>query len=321
MRKILFSLIAFAALTFNANAQWLRPAREVWSATNTWTFIPSSNNTSQAVHDWLDDYLVWADPIIRGSVLDGSSWTNLPDTNAVQSVFDWIDSHWPANIDINEQYMPGSNIVGAVRSGPQWTLPASGVPVSTSSWEVLNPASTNAQATFDALDEWAGYVNSNLNVATVAGAAKLAYNNDFGANKPTNSFINGSKAIFTNGMDSAVSSNTNILKWETNGRLTVKRPGTYFYYSSQAAFRTSSAGVFAYAYHYSSAGALKASSSIMTVEQTPDTSEGAGVLVAIDAEVDDYFITQYAAAGTNTWQGTVVLGAQYIFAYKVYNTD
>lgn len=321
MRKILFSLIVLAALTLEAGAQWNRPAREVWAASNTWSYIPVTKWSVQEVIDWLDDEMATFDSRLDSVLPTNVTWRVLPDTNALGPLFTWIDDNWNTSVVPGEVYIPGSNIIGATRSGRDWSIPASGVGISTGGWSAINPASTNVQAALDAINAWAGYANSNLNVATVAGAAKLAYNNGFGANRPTNSFNSGTKAVFTNGMDSALNSNTNILKWETNGRLTIKRAGTYFYYSSQAAYRTSSAGVFAYAYHYNSAGTLKTASSITAVDQIPDYSEGAGVLVAIDAEVDDYFVTQFAAPGTNTWQGSVVLGAQYIFAYKVYNTD
>lgn len=318
MRKILFSLIAFAALTFNANAQWLRPAREVWSATNTWTFIPSSNNTSQAVHDWLDDYLVWADPIIRGSLLDGSSWTNLPDTNAVQSVFDWIDSHWPANIDINEEYLPGTNIVGAVRSGPQWTLPAGGVPVSTSSWEVLNPASSNVQAVFNFLDDQMQLINSNLNVQSSAGAANAQHNNGFVGSHVYVVPPTGYEAV-TSFVPAAASANTNVLYWDSSnpGRLEFRRDGGYLLYATVNA--TNRAGVsFAYWYVYNGGGTLQRAFPVTTI--TTDEGEGAGLGVIAGVESG-----WYAELGLNdgpyTAGVTTHLGSVYVDAFKLYNKD
>ena len=320
MRKNLFSLIALAALTFDAGAQWMRPAREVWSATNTWTFIPTTNNTSQKVHDWLDDYLVWANPIIHGSLLDGSSWTYLPDTNAAQAVFDWIDSNWPTTNNFlasTNRYIPGTNIIGATRSGHDWTLPASGVPVSTSSWEVIDPASSNAQAVFDFLDDQLQEINSNLTVQSSAGAANAQHNNGFVSAHPYVVPATGYRVV-TSFMSAAYSANTNVLNWSaTPGRLEFRRDGGYLLYATVNA--TNQGGVsFAYWYVYNSLGVEQRAFPITTI--TSDEGEGAGLGVV--AGVSNGW---YAELGLNNGPYsaavTTHVGSVYVDAFKLYNKD
>ena len=81
---ILFLLVS----TLTASAQWLRPAREIRTETNGWTYIPTTKTNAQLVFDWLDAELFQLS-------LDGSSWTNLPATNNLQAVLDWVDLRWP----------------------------------------------------------------------------------------------------------------------------------------------------------------------------------------------------------------------------------
>lgn len=68
------------------SSPWGPPARQVWTTTNLWSFIPVSKTNVQLVLDWLDDKLAWS----------GSAWTNLPSssTNSLQNLFDWLDTNW-----------------------------------------------------------------------------------------------------------------------------------------------------------------------------------------------------------------------------------
>jgi hypothetical protein len=55
MKKTFYLSILVTLFASSIFAQTLMPAKQVSAQTNTWTYIPRTNNTAQKVFDWLDD--------------------------------------------------------------------------------------------------------------------------------------------------------------------------------------------------------------------------------------------------------------------------
>lgn len=320
MRNFVAAFIVMLAVS--APAQWMRPAREIRTETNSWTYIPTAKTNAQLVFDWLDDELADIDARLD---LDGSSWTNLPGTNDLQTIFDWVDLHWNPYISPGERYLKGTNVIGAVYNPTTfvWSVTSDTVPVDSSGWDHLTPSTDTVQSAFDALDTELGYINSNLNVASVAGAARWAYNNGY-VGSPVYSGDGSALIILTNGAESATAQNTNVMYWGSGsnaGKLYLVRPGTYFFTAALAASGTNAVNFwYAYIYHYDSGGSVIGTAPVGTI--TAQAIDNSGTYIAINASAGDYLRMGIGDVGSSVSHGNeVTLGAQYLFAYKVYNTD
>lgn len=321
MRKFIVALM-LVLMVSAAQAQWPRPAREIRTETNTWTYIPTSKTNAQLVFNWLDAELLSVDTRLDALGFTGSGFVVLPKTNSLQIVLNWIDGNWPTNINKNLNYMIGTNIYGAVYdpATQTWTLPASGVNVNTSNWSIISPANTNAQSALDAIDDVLDDMQDGLNVQSVAGAANAFENNGFYVTGDAHRYVvpETGTIVITSQVPNQASANTNVLRWSVAnpGRLIFGRDGGYMLYAYINATSVSSVA-FTYWTVYDAGGTVRRQFPVAT--HTTSAGEGSGL--GIMANVTNGW---YAELGMNSGPYdaiTTYVGAVYVDAFKLYNKD
>ncbi len=87
--------------------------------TSDWLFLDPDTNTVQSVFDWIDAYMG----------IDTNGWGYLaPTASTAQATFTWLDERF-SGFDPDAVIMPGSNIVGGTLVSNQWTglMPGSNI--------------------------------------------------------------------------------------------------------------------------------------------------------------------------------------------------